>query len=53
MEGLNLDEKKALYQKAYAKNPRDVIALYDVYCGTDMPAKEYWAHLKIIAEEEE
>lgn len=42
-----------LHDKAYKKDPKQTVALDDIYHSTDMTDDEYRAHLKIIAEREE
>ena len=43
-------EYKRLVALAKEKDPIELDRLWQVYCCTDMPEKEYLAHLKIIAE---
>ena len=44
-------EYRRLTALAREKDGAELDRLWQVYCTTDMPEKEYLAHLKIIAEE--
>lgn len=44
-------EYKRLVALAKEKDPMELDRLWQVYCCTDMPEKEYLSHLRIIAEE--
>lgn len=43
-------EYKRLVALAKEKDPIELDRLWQVYCTTDMPEREYLAHLRIIAE---
>ncbi len=44
------DEYKRLVALAKEKDARELDRLWEIYCTTDMPEREYLAHLRIIAE---
>ena len=43
-------EYRRLVALAREKDPIELDRLWHVFCGTDMPEREFLAHLRIIAE---